>query len=52
MVILIPWSYRKDVADIVTDPKYGTPSPGWYVAARAFQKINDVADSWPGGPRS
>ncbi|CAF9908992.1 hypothetical protein IMSHALPRED_007558, partial [Imshaugia aleurites] len=30
MVILISWSYRGDVADIIENQKYGTPSPGWW----------------------
>lgn len=45
MVIMIPWSYKDDVSDIVRYQQPGNLSPGWYFAALTMPTVHGIANS-------
>ena len=50
LAIMVPWSYKDNVADIVRYQQPGNLSPGWQVATWKTRKAHEVADFWSGGP--
>ena len=39
MVIMVPWSYKDDVVDIVRHQQPGNLSPSWYVVIRVKRAL-------------
>lgn len=47
LVIMIPWSYRVSVSDIIQYQQPGNLNPGWYVSVWKKWMVHIFANFWP-----